>query len=252
MAAYKKEYTVFHAFIERFLPDGFKAIDENDSILTELDELLEANNQFFFIADIIQLKLLYTSKQSKRIIGLDPHEVSPLYFMEATHPDDLNRFNLTRTKFIKLAQDIFIAGTGTTLLSTNFKVRKATGAYTNLFMQNYLFYTEVPYKTVFYLKIHTDIDWCKKMKNGFHHYLGNDKSFFRFPDEELLQLSNVFTNREFEIIKLIMSGFSTKEISDKLFLSPYTVNTHRGNILKKSGHTKISELIIEFKDKGIL
>ncbi len=252
MTAYKKEYTIFHAFIERFLPNGFNEIDENDPVLVELNELLEVNNQFFYIADIIQMKILWTSKQSKKIIGIEPKDVSPYFFMAATHPDDIQRLNLGRTKLIKLAQDIFIAGEGTALLSTNFNVRNATGSYTNLFYQNYLFYTEVPYKTVFYLKIHTDIDWCKKIKKGFHYYLGNDISYFRYPDEKLLSLSDVFTLREFEIIKLIESGMSTRKISEKLFLSPYTVNTHRANILKKSAHNKISDLISELVEKGIL
>ena len=64
-------------------------------------------------------------------------------------------------------------------------------------------------------------------------------SFFRYPDQKMLQLGNVFTNREFEIIKMIASGMSTEQIAEKLFLSVYTVNTHRGNILKKTGITKI-------------
>ncbi len=44
-----------------------------------------------------------------------------------------------------------------------------------------------------------------------------------------LQLSE----REIEIIRLIKTGRSTKEISEMLHLSPFTVNTHRKNICKK-------------------
>lgn len=251
MAEYIKDYSIFYEFIKKFMPNGFKEVNENDPVFLELNELLEANNQFFYIADIIQLKILWTSRQSKKIIGIEPEDVSPYFFMEATHPDDIQRLNLGKTRLIKLSQDMFIAGEGKALLSTNFNVRNATGGYTNLFMQNYLFYTEVPYKTVFYLKIHTDIEWCKKIKKGFHYYLGNDIAYFTFPDEKLLSLSSVFTLREFEIIKLIESGMSTKKISEKLFLSPYTVNTHRANILKKSAHNKISDLISELVEKGI-
>jgi DNA-binding NarL/FixJ family response regulator len=39
--------------------------------------------------------------------------------------------------------------------------------------------------------------------------------------------------REIEILKLIKEGFSSKEISEKLYLSILTVNTHRKNICKK-------------------
>ena len=41
------------------------------------------------------------------------------------------------------------------------------------------------------------------------------------------------TEREIEIIKLIKNGCTNKEIAEKLFLSPRTVETHRARILKK-------------------
>lgn len=41
------------------------------------------------------------------------------------------------------------------------------------------------------------------------------------------------TEREIEIIKLIKNGSTNKEIAEKLFLSPRTVETHRARILKK-------------------
>lgn len=44
-----------------------------------------------------------------------------------------------------------------------------------------------------------------------------------------LQLSE----REIEILRLIKAGHSSKEISEMLHLSPFTVDTHRKNICKK-------------------
>jgi DNA-binding NarL/FixJ family response regulator len=43
------------------------------------------------------------------------------------------------------------------------------------------------------------------------------------------------SEREKEIIKLISSGLTTNQIALKLFLSEYTVETHRKNIGKKTG-----------------
>jgi DNA-binding NarL/FixJ family response regulator len=47
------------------------------------------------------------------------------------------------------------------------------------------------------------------------------------------QLSNLLTEREIEILKLISLEFSGKEIGEKLFISAYTVETHRKNLIKK-------------------
>ncbi len=41
------------------------------------------------------------------------------------------------------------------------------------------------------------------------------------------------TKREIEIIRMIAEGLTTKEIGEKLFLSEFTINTHRRNIARK-------------------
>ena len=41
------------------------------------------------------------------------------------------------------------------------------------------------------------------------------------------------TERELEVITLISLEYTGKEISDKLFISTNTVETHRKNIIKK-------------------
>lgn len=50
------------------------------------------------------------------------------------------------------------------------------------------------------------------------------------------------TERELEIIQLLVSGRRPKEIADELSISPFTVNTHRRNIYKKLGITHSYEL----------
>jgi len=41
------------------------------------------------------------------------------------------------------------------------------------------------------------------------------------------------TPREMEILKLIVNGYDSKEIANNLCIAPYTVYTHRKNIIKK-------------------
>ncbi len=65
-------------------------------------------------------------------------------------------------------------------------------------------------------------------------------------------MGSIYTKREFEIIKLIELGFNTEQLAEKLFVSTNTVNVHRGNIIKKSGKARISELIHDLRDQGML
>jgi DNA-binding CsgD family transcriptional regulator len=82
--------------------------------------------------------------------------------------------------------------------------------------------------------------------------VGNDLSFFRYPDEELLKASVPFSVREFEIIRLIETGLTSEEIANKIFVSVHTVNTHRRNILAKTNKATMSELIYDLIGRGVL
>lgn len=53
------------------------------------------------------------------------------------------------------------------------------------------------------------------------------------------------TNSEIEIVRMISSGLTTKEIAFQKNISFHTVNTHRKNIFRKMGVTNASELIMQ-------
>ncbi len=51
------------------------------------------------------------------------------------------------------------------------------------------------------------------------------------------------TRREQQVLKLVMCGVSTRDIADLLSVSVHTVNTHRKNILSKTGAGTIPALM---------
>ena len=53
----------------------------------------------------------------------------------------------------------------------------------------------------------------------------------------------ILTNRERETLNLIAKGYSTKEISEILNVSPFTIKTHRQVILKKLSSKNCIEAI---------
>jgi hypothetical protein len=151
-----------------------------------------------------------------------------------------------------MAQEFFMAEDGKALLSTNLKIRNATGSYSNLLFQCYLFYSKTPYKTVYLIQVHTNIDNIRNIQDKYHYYIGNDFSYFKYPDEEMMNKGIIFTKREFEIIRFIAHGHSSALIAEKIYISLHTVNTHRRNILKKSGKAQLSEVVYELKEQGII
>jgi len=49
--------------------------------------------------------------------------------------------------------------------------------------------------------------------------------------------------RELEILQLICDGHSTKQMATELKISTHTIETHRTNILKKSGQPNLAKLV---------
>jgi DNA-binding CsgD family transcriptional regulator len=247
-----QDYNLFFSFVDKFSPVDFKGIDPLDPLVVELDRMLEKNNQFFYVGDILQMKFHYVSRQCFNMLGIEPAELSPYHFFEATHPDDMQRHTLGRAKLFKMAHNLYTQEKGTSLLSVNLKLRNFRGEYSEILIQLYLYYSEIPYKSVFVIKVHTNIEGIKRNKKGIHFYEGTDMKLFRYPDKELLQIGNPLSDREIEIVRLIEAGLSTEKIAEKLFLSPYTINTHRGNILEKTGKTHISDVIYYLTEKGLM
>ncbi|PVY40216.1 DUF4080 domain-containing protein [Pontibacter virosus] len=57
--------------------------------------------------------------------------------------------------------------------------------------------------------------------------------------------------REIEILELICQGCSTKEIAERLFISPNTVSTHRKSIQRKLGTNNVADLVSLGREAGI-
>jgi DNA-binding CsgD family transcriptional regulator len=247
-----RDYKLYYKFIETYCPRSFVGIDRSDSLIIELEKMTEANNQYFFVGDLLQGKIIFTSKRSTQMVGVDPEELNPYHNMEAVHPDEVYRNTSGWAKLLNMANELLRNKGGAAILSVNMKLRNPDGRYPEILFQSYLFYCGISSKTVYVLMVLTDIDEIPKKKTGYHYYSGKDLSFFRYPDEKMLMIGNDFSKREIEIIQLAEKGLSTEQIAEKLFLSPYTVNTHRANILKKSGKTHISDHFSEFRERGLI
>ena len=62
----------------------------------------------------------------------------------------------------------------------------------------------------------------------------------------------LLTSRERELLQLVAEGKTTKEIAASLGLSASTVETHRGNIMRKLNVNSLAELVLYAIRKGII
>lgn len=96
------------------------------------------------------------------------------------------------------------------------------------------------------------IDAIKKVAAGQSYFSSDVTLALLKPSANQGQPNDLLTERETEILKLIASGFSNKEIGDQLFISHRTVDTHRTNLMKKLDVNNIAGLISYAIRNGIV
>ncbi|MCF8247792.1 MAG: response regulator transcription factor [Saprospiraceae bacterium] len=72
----------------------------------------------------------------------------------------------------------------------------------------------------------------------------------QFSDDFQRKIS--LTDRETEILRLIVESYTNKEIGDKLFISEFTVQTHRRNLKRKLKAEHTADLVRFAFENGIL
>ena len=141
----------------------------------------------------------------------------------------------------------------------------------------------LPETAVVFLSMHSDESYVlKALKAGARAYLLKDsaeydlihavrsvtegKSFFspaisrmmvedymrELQERQVEDTYELLTTREREVLQLLAEGRSNKEVAAILNLSPYTVETHRGNILQKLNLHSGAELILYAIRKGVI
>lgn len=86
----------------------------------------------------------------------------------------------------------------------------------------------------------------------------NGKMYFSMDISNTVNDSNItdevptLTRREKEILQLISEGFTNNDIAVKLFVSAYTVDTHRKNLLAKFEVSNTASLIKKAVNFGLL
>jgi DNA-binding NarL/FixJ family response regulator len=73
---------------------------------------------------------------------------------------------------------------------------------------------------------------------------------FMWPEQRAEQPAEVqlLSPREQEIVQLVRQGLTSQEIAAQLFLSNYTVETHRRNILRKL-NMKNTAMLVQWAEK---
>jgi two-component system, NarL family, response regulator NreC len=77
-------------------------------------------------------------------------------------------------------------------------------------------------------------------------------AYIRRAEEQPLDEAVGLTLREREVLHLAVEGLTSAEIASRLVISPRTVETHRGNLMKKLGLHSQADLVRYALQRGLL
>lgn len=236
------------------------SLEKHIEKIIELDAFLPYSSTFFCLTNTQELSFDYVSKNFAACLGLDRNSLKAKgmrYFWSRIHPDDLEQWLKALNELMQFTLDeIDLSDRGKMSYTWNYRFKNAKEEYVNIVQNTTPLEFDTDEKPIIGLAHYTVLSGEIKMPVCASAKLLNDKKeydtvYYNNFSQKLI--SEGVSNRERDIIRLLALNYSSKQIAEKLNISPNTVDTHRRNILKKLNITSTGELIGMLKmDKRFL
>jgi len=218
--------------------------------LIELDEYLPYSSTFFCVTNTQELTFEYVSKNYNSCLGLDASELKVhgmRYFWSRIHPEDVDAWLSALNNLMEFTlSEIPEERRKDANYTWNFRLKNADDIYVNIVQNTTPLVFDSAGKPIIGLAHYTVLDPNIKMEITASAKLLNAKKEYEtiyFNNFSQKLLDDGISNRERDVIRLLVLNHTSKEISKKLSISPHTVDTHRRNILKKLKISSTGELV---------
>lgn len=239
--------TIFEAY-------GKPSLDIHIQKFRELDHFLPYSSTFFCVTNTQDLSFKFISKNLRACLGLDPEELETKgmrYFWSLIHPDDIDKWlNALNALMEFTLANISEEDRKDMSYTWNYRLKHDNGNYVNVIQNTTPLEFDAQMKPIIglahYSVVHSDITLpitaTAKLLNSKCEY---ETKFYSNFSQKLLE--GGLSNRERDIVRLLVLNDTSKEIAEKLNISPNTVDTHRRNILKKLHISSTGELVAILK-----
>ncbi|MBT8254285.1 MAG: LuxR family transcriptional regulator [Bacteroidia bacterium] len=245
-----KPFDIKETYKEIFKSYDNPSLEYHIQKIIELDAYLPYSSTFFCITNTQNLTFEYVSKNYKSCLGLDGDillKKGMRYFWNRIHPNDIEQWLESLNQLMHFTLEEIPVGNRKLMSYTwNYRFKNSDDQYVNIIQNTTPLEFDSEMKPVIGLAHYTVIDprlefpisASAKLLNAQNEY---ETIYFNSFSQKLL--SGGITNRELDVIRLLVLKKSSREIADKLNISRNTVDTHRRNILKKLNLSSTGELI---------
>ncbi|MBB4805801.1 DNA-binding CsgD family transcriptional regulator [Chryseobacterium defluvii] len=213
--------------------------------------IFHAGEYYYYVFSMHITQFDIMSDHVKNVLGYESEELTVDLFMEIIHPDDKPYFLNFEYKVVEFFKSLPLEKVPYYKVQYDLRLRKKNGSYIRILHQA----VQVDYdKENYYrtLSIDTNITHIKPEGNPCFSLIGLDgePSYYNIQDNFFKKSFDLFTRREREILKEIIEGKTSLQIAKKLFISHYTVNSHRRNIMEKAKVNTPLELVSKSIKEG--
>ena len=215
--------------------------------------IFQVGDYYHYIFNCADQEIEFVHDNIVDVLGYAPSYFTVVNLLELIHPDDIPYFlnfeNTVTHFFNQLSQEKIHKYK----VRYDYRIKKSNGEYIRILQQVVTIHSDANGSVIRTLGVHTDISHLKKTNNMSLSFIGLEGEP-SFHNVEVLTVLNptkeILTQREKEILKLVLNGQNSMKIANLLNLSKHTIDTHRKNILKKTNCQTVNELIIKTINEG--
>lgn len=209
--------------------------------------IFQVGDYYSFIFNLKRSEFDFVSPQIENILGYPAGTFTLELLLHSIHPDDAHWVLSFEHKIV----NFFSALSPTQILKYktryDYRVRKKNGDYIRILHQ--VVTIQFDAKTNGLLRtlgVHTDISYLKKEGKPVLSIIGmeGEPSYIDIDVDKIFAPTKVvISNREKEVLHLLIEGGNSKSIGKTLSISNHTVEQHRKNMLRKTSSTTTAQLV---------
>jgi len=203
-------------------------------------------DSYYFVINHQNFTIEFVSKEVENVLGYPPGDYNMQLLNETIHPDDRSWFLAFGNYLIDFFSQLPVKKLTKYKVRYDIRVRKKNGDFTRMLYQGILIEHDDNGGFLRTLSVLTDISYLKQEGVPVLSFIGIDDepSYYDVAKNNIyIESKDALTSREKQVLKLLIEGKLSKEISGILKISKQTVDTHRKNMLHKKKLNNTGELI---------
>jgi DNA-binding CsgD family transcriptional regulator len=203
-------------------------------------------DSFYFILNHKKFSFEFVSSEVEKVLGYQVSAFDAACLNQIIHPDDHSWFLSFGVSVIDFFSHLVMDKLMKYKVRYDIRLRKMDGNYSRMLYQGILLEHDEQGGFLRTLNVFTDISYLKQEGGPQLSLIGMDgePSYFNVASNNLyIENREELTRREKQVLKLLIEGKLSKEISSILKISKQTVDTHRKNMIHKKNLNNTGELI---------